>query len=72
LVRVDTLEDNEIISAMSAYAITITPGEMVIDYEGEKKNIMVIHSLNVDKTTQNAAGQQRIRLKMLKKVLGYD
>lgn len=72
LVRVDTLVDNEIISAMSAYAITITPGEMVIDYEGEKRNIMVVHSLNVNETAQKATRQQYSRLKMLKKVLGYD
>jgi multicomponent Na+:H+ antiporter subunit E len=71
-VRVHTLVDNEIISAMSAYAITITPGEMVVDYEGKKKDIMVVHSLNVDKTEQQAARQQRLRLHMLKKVLGYD
>lgn len=72
LVEVDTLTDNEIISAMSAYAITITPGEMVIDYEGEKKNIMLVHTINVDDTSKQAAQQQRTRLEMLKKVLGYD
>lgn len=72
LVKVNTLVDNEIISAMSAYAITITPGEMVIDYEGDNRNVMLVHSLNVDDTSKHAAQQQRTRLKMLKKVLGYD
>lgn len=65
--------DNRLISALSAHAITVTPGEMVenfVDAEGETR--MIVHTLDVEATRRNGDRQQAQRLVMLRRITGDD
>ena len=65
---------NELISAVSAHGITITPGELVVDFKesaGEGAT-MIIHSLNLDFSAKRLEQDQRLRLKRIKGILGHD
>lgn len=66
--------ENAVISAISAHGITITPGELVIDFEETDDDgvLMIVHSLNFDKSKPNLDNDQTIRLKQIKGILGYD
>jgi multicomponent Na+:H+ antiporter subunit E len=62
-----------IISALSAHAITVTPGEVVEDFEETDKYVrMVVHTLNVDATSNNADNEQLRRMQLLKRIKGGD
>ncbi len=69
----DASED-ELISAISAHGITITPGELVVDFEETSEDglLMIVHSLNIETSAQNLDDDQRIRLKRVKGILGHD
>ena len=67
--------NNATISALSGHSITITPGELVIDYgEDEHGNTtMLVHTLdkeasNLDKLEKD----QRKRLSLIRQILGKD
>jgi multicomponent Na+:H+ antiporter subunit E len=60
--------ESEAISAFSAHGITITPGELVVDFEG--KHIMYVHCLDVEASSQSAHIAQTKRLKLLNRILG--
>lgn len=70
ILAVETGDPNEsdVIAAFSAHGITITPGELVVDFGG--KTIMFVHCLDVGASSQSAPGGQVIRLKRLNRVLG--
>ena len=73
--RISTQDEgkNRVISALSAHAITITPGELVIDYDGEDDGTMLIHVLDRDASTQEKLeDDQRQRLKRIKGILGLS
>ena len=63
-----------LISAISAHGITITPGELVVDFEeiGHDEVRMIVHSLNIAKSTQTLDSAQAVRLKRIKGILGHD
>ena len=66
--------ESELISAISAHGITITPGELVVDFEettdtGVK---MIVHSLNHDSSAQDLEADQAVRLKRIQGILGHD
>lgn len=65
---------NELISAVSAHGITITPGELVVDFKegGGEGATMIVHSLNSDFSAQRLEHDQRLRLKRIKGILGHD
>ena len=67
---------NELVSAMSAHGITITPGELVVDFKesnGSEGATMIVHSLNSDVSGSKRLEQdQRLRLKRIKGILGHD
>ena len=65
---------NELISAVSAHGITITPGELVVDFKGsgEEGATMIVHSLNVEVSAKRLERDQQARLKRIKGILGYD
>jgi len=70
IIEVETGEDDTVIAALSAHSITITPGEMVVDFTGNER--MYVHCLDVnvsDKTLQNA---QTRRVTLFRRILGYD
>ncbi len=60
-------DEREMIAALSAHNITITPGELVVDFEGN--HTMYVHCLDVEATSQTAATAQSRRLRLLKKIL---
>jgi len=66
--------ENAMISAVSAHGITITPGELVVDFEetAEDGVLMIVHSLNMEKSAQHLDSDQSIRLRRIKGILGYD
>ena len=64
---------NEVISAISAHGITITPGELVIDFDERDDGVyMIVHSLNIETSKPNLDNDQSKRLKRIKGILGYD
>ena len=66
--------ENELISAVSAHGITITPGELVVDFEetDEEGVMMIVHSLNLDTSGQSLDEDQSMRLARIKGILGHD
>ncbi len=66
--------ENPVISAISAHGITITPGELVVDFEETHEDgvIMVIHSIQIEKSVSNLKNDQAQRLTRIKGILGYD
>jgi multicomponent Na+:H+ antiporter subunit E len=55
-------------AAFSAHGITITPGELVVDFEGS--HTMFVHCLDVEASAKNAESAQSKRLKLLKRIIG--
>lgn len=66
--------EDELISAISAHGITITPGELVVDFEETSEDgvMMIVHSLNSDASSQSLDDDQHIRLQRIKGILGHD
>lgn len=60
--------ESEAVAAFSAHGITITPGELVVDFDGAQ--MMFVHCLDIDASSQNAPGGQAKRLKLLNRILG--
>lgn len=67
--------NNATISALSAHSITITPGELVIDFsEDEHGNTtMLVHTLDKEASNQEKLEKdQNKRLKLIRQILGKD
>lgn len=70
IIEIKTLDDthNNRITALTSHAITMTPGELVVRAHAD--GTLEVHVLDVGSaTTQD---DQVNRLKLLRKVLGYD
>ena len=63
-----------LISAVSAHGITITPGELVVDFKetSDEGVVMIVHSLNIDTSAQSLERDQQTRLKRIRGILGHD
>lgn len=76
IVKINTQDESEnpVISAISAHGITITPGELVVDFEETHEDgvIMVIHSIFMEESMSNLDDDQATRLQRIKGILGYD
>lgn len=70
IIAVPTLDarESDVIAAFSAHGITITPGELVVDFDG--KHTMYVHCLDVEASTRNAQAGQINRLRLLNRILG--
>lgn len=70
LIRVSTQDgqESEVTAAFSAHGITITPGELVVDFEGN--HIMLVHCLDVEASSRNATQAQARRLHLFERILG--
>lgn len=65
--------DTDLVTALSAHWITITPGQFVIDIEkNDDETFMYVHNLNLDAQLPSIHDEQTRRLKLIRKVLGYD
>lgn len=63
-------DEDEVVAAFSAHGITLTPGELVLDFDGSRT--MYVHCLDVEASSQNAPPAQTKRLRALKQILGSD
>lgn len=62
--------ESDFTAAFSAHGITITPGELVVDFDGSQA--MYVHCLDVEASAQNSAAAQARRLKLLNRIAGRD
>lgn len=62
--------ENDVIAAFSAHGITITPGELVVDFEGGRT--MFVHCLDVEASAAGADAAQAKRLVLLRRVIGSE
>jgi multicomponent Na+:H+ antiporter subunit E len=70
IITVHTQDDDEdeITAAFSAHGITLTPGELVVDFDGAKR--MYVHCLDVNASYRSAPGAQTKRLALLRRMWG--
>ncbi len=73
-VNTQDVTENELISAVSAHGITITPGELVVDFEETQDEgvKMIVHSLNLDASGPRLEADQTKRLARIRGILGHD
>lgn len=73
-VKTQDKSKSALISAVSAHGITITPGELVVDFEEKQDEgvLMIVHSLNKSESGKRLDQDQSIRLKRIKGILGHD
>lgn len=57
----------DLIAAVSAHGITITPGELVVDFDGN--SVMYVHCLDVEASATSGPANQAKRLALLKRIL---
>lgn len=69
-VRTQDPDESDFTAAFSAHGITITPGELVVDFDGS--HTMYVHCLDVEASSQNADAAQIKRLKLLRRIIGRD
>ncbi|MCS6836471.1 MAG: Na+/H+ antiporter subunit E [Anaerolineae bacterium] len=70
--RVPVQDESAVLAALSAQAITITPGSLVVDFEeDEGQCIMIVHVLDGSTWTQESLTQdQRERVRSLCRIMG--
>ena len=69
-VRTQDPDESDFTAAFSAHGITITPGELVVDFDGS--HTMFVHCLDIEASAQNADAAQLKRLKLLRRIIGRD
>ncbi|MFN8564909.1 MAG: Na+/H+ antiporter subunit E [Anaerolineae bacterium] len=60
--------ESDFTAAFSAHGITITPGELVVDFDGS--HTMYVHCLDVEASAQTSAQAQTRRLRLLSRIAG--
>jgi multicomponent Na+:H+ antiporter subunit E len=72
MIAVPTQDEDasDVTAAFSAHGITITPGELVVDFEGS--HTMYVHCLDVEASAKNAAQAQAKRLRLLRRIQGGE
>jgi multisubunit Na+/H+ antiporter MnhE subunit len=68
-VNVQDMQNSEFISGASAHSITITPGEMVVEYD-KTCQIMYVHCIDIDESQKKLDPDQTSRLQSLKRIIG--
>lgn len=59
-----------LVAALSANAMSLTPGELVVEIE--ENAILYVHTLDVDATLKTSAEKQKIRIGLLNRILGRE
>ena len=67
IARLNVMDDGEIINALTAHGITITPGELVVDYDNEGN--VYVHCLDIASAEELEADQNK-RLVHLRRIVG--
>jgi multicomponent Na+:H+ antiporter subunit E len=69
LVSTQDAHNDVAISALSAHAITVTPGEMVTDFTHENgQTQMIVHTLDIEATGEKVDNDQTRRLRFLQRI----
>ncbi|MBK8026241.1 MAG: Na+/H+ antiporter subunit E [Chloroflexi bacterium] len=68
IIAVDPLDRGSFYAALSAHSITITPGQLVVEFDSE--NTMYVHCLDVEASDGTVERDQRKRLGLFKRILG--
>lgn len=68
-VPVQDPQGREIVAALAAHNITITPGELVVDFDAENR-MMYIHCLDVEQSLAGAETAEKRRVTRLRDLLG--
>ncbi|MDX2141189.1 MAG: Na+/H+ antiporter subunit E [Chloroflexota bacterium] len=63
-------EQRETTAALSAHNITITPGELVVEFE--ENDAMLVHTLDVTTSSASAERNQARRLGLIRRILTGD
>lgn len=66
IVEIDASCQSELSAALNAHALTLTPGELVVEMDDEGR--LFAHSLDTQKTTQLAVQVQELRRDLLSKI----
>ncbi len=61
--------NNEYISGASAHSITITPGEMVVEYDRDCR-VMYIHCIDAEQSQKTLQSAQAHRLSFFRRIIG--
>lgn len=75
LIRVPTQDpdNNDIVTAMSAHGITITPGQLVVDIERDgDETVMIVHNLDYEASIDTIQEEQTQRVRIVRRILGYE
>lgn len=70
IIEVETEEDDTTIAALSAHSITVTPGELVVDFSGNER--MYVHCLDVNVSAETLQNAQARRVTLFRRILGHD
>lgn len=68
IVQVAVGDPRALIAAMSAHSITITPGQLVVDFN-DQEHTLFVHCLNVDDCVGKLQSQQIRRLELLRRIV---
>lgn len=62
-----------VVAALSAHSITITPGELVIDFDTCGEDTLLVHVLDKEASTPEKLSQDQVkRVQRIRAFLGYD
>lgn len=64
-------QGREVVAALAAHNITITPGELVVDFDTESR-VMYVHCLDVEQSAVGAEAAEKRRVTRLRDLLGDD
>lgn len=67
-VKTQDEDESDFVAAFSAHGITITPGELVVDFEGS--HTMFVHCIDVEASGKTLDEAQTKRLSLLKRIAG--
>jgi len=67
IVAIDSGCQSELATALSAHAITLTPGEMVVAID--EKGILYTHTLDINRSEEYAEDAQSLRRNLLSKIV---
>ncbi|MGB1287836.1 MAG: Na+/H+ antiporter subunit E, partial [Aggregatilineales bacterium] len=77
-ISTEDTSENSLVAALSAYSITITPGEMVIDFVRDENDefdeqTMIVHVLNRDKSNAETLSRDQVRrVRWIKRLLAIN
>jgi multicomponent Na+:H+ antiporter subunit E len=69
ILRVDIQDRDEVIAGLTAHGITVTPGQLVVDFD-ENQQALYVHCLDVEANIPKIDSEQTRRLSYLRRFVG--